>query len=107
MIGDVYDHLGLHFERLFGRVLPDVAQPDPVATTEASEGIVALEDGADLHPAPLQGLSLQRCYRGREGVPHVPTDEDRRRAFRDTLPVEIHNAIPWPHLQPKGEPCPQ
>lgn len=39
---DYHDHLSQHFDRLFGRVLPDIPQPDPLAHTEAAEGIAAL-----------------------------------------------------------------
>lgn len=83
------DHLTREFDAIFGRPLPPISPPDPVDALEASDGICALR------PAPLQHLSLVRCTRGRDGVPHVPDNIQRRRAFRDLLPVEIHNAIPW------------
>lgn len=85
------DHLAREFDRHFGRSLPAITPPDPVDELEAAEGVAALE------PAPLTGLSLCRC--SRYGVPHVPDNVERRRAFRDTLPVEIFNAIPWDHVR--------
>ena len=55
-------------------------------------------DDADFIAAigPLTCLSLQRC---RPNVmPKAPTNEERRRAWRDRQPVELHNAHPWDYL---------
>ena len=60
---------------------------------------------AVLHPAPLAHLSLQHCPRG--VVPAAPTNDDRRRAYRDVQPVSLHNDYRWAHLRSaKEEACP-
>lgn len=41
----------------------------------------------------LAYLSLYHCPRG--AVPPAPTNEDRRRIWRDLQPVELVNAYPW------------
>lgn len=45
----------------------------------------------------LTHLSLQRV--GRYQMPQAPTNEERLRAFRDAMPVRLHNGFPWPHTQ--------
>lgn len=60
---------------------------------------------AAMQGGPLTHLSLQHCPRGT--VPAAPTNEDRRRALRDVQPIELHNAVQWPHLAAKEEACPQ
>ena len=52
--------------------------------------------GSQLRPAPLTALSLVRAT---AGVPPTPSNIDRRRAFRDVQPVDLHNSIPWKHLE--------
>lgn len=47
----------------------------------------------------LAYLSLYHCPRG--AVPPAPTNEDRRRVWRDLQPVTLENAYPWPHLEPR------
>ena len=49
----------------------------------------------------LRALSFQHCPRGAWPLP-VPTNEERRRAWRDCQPVELHNAYPWDHLNAKA-----
>ena len=50
-------------------------------------------------PAPLTRLSLSKVY-GRK-LSHVPTNEDRRRAYEVAKitegPVELDNFMQWPH----------
>ena len=67
--------------------------------------IAAMQQGLPPITGPLTHLSFQRCPRGTQ--PDAPTNADRARALRDVQPVATHNAHPWPHLQPKEEPCPQ
>lgn len=46
----------------------------------------------------LRSLSFQHCPRG-EWPPPVPTNEERRRAFREMLPVVLANNHPWDHIK--------
>lgn len=46
---------------------------------------------------PLTRLSLQQCRPG--FIPSAPTNQERLQAYRDTLPVVLANAHPWPHLE--------
>ena len=47
-------------------------------------------------------LSLFRAPRIGRDMPHVPTDEDRLRAWHAVRKPTLGNAYPWPHLRPKA-----
>lgn len=46
----------------------------------------------------LRALSLQHCPRGT--IPESPTNEERARAFRDSLPIVLANGYQWDYLKP-------
>lgn len=45
----------------------------------------------------LRALSLQHCPRGT--IPDSPTNEERARAFRDSLPIVLANGYQWDHIK--------
>lgn len=47
----------------------------------------------------LAFLSLQRVPLGRMGMPSVPTNEERIRAYRAFAPVQFANNHPWAHTE--------
>lgn len=45
----------------------------------------------------LRALSFQHCPRG--AMPAAPTNEERRRIWRDCQPVQLHNEYQWDHIK--------
>jgi len=62
------------------------------------------EGARPVTPAPLTFLSLTST---RRGVPRVPTNEERLRAYRALGPIQLGNALPWKwHKQYAAEAVP-
>jgi hypothetical protein len=47
---------------------------------------------------PLTGLSFRHAGRGKH-LTHIPSNEERLRAFRQAIPANTGNVWPWAYTQ--------